>query len=104
MAGQAFDEPAALAAVTDLLGSMPDDFDKIDKLALLLGAGMRASGLGPGEAAMACCRITERLGGRPGRHFIPLEDGGTLVIEAYSVKRISPPEGGGEAEPPAVLH
>ena len=57
-----FDEAAAVATLADLHASLPAELDKIDKLALLIGCGMRASGLGPGEAAQACCRLTENLG------------------------------------------
>ena len=94
-----FDEAAAVGTLADLLAIVPTELDEIDKLALLIGCAMRASGLGPGEAAQACCRLTENLGGRPGKHIIYLPDGGLLDIGAYSVERIVPGEGDGEPQP-----
>ena len=96
-----FDEAAAVGTLADLLAIVPTELDEIDKLALLIGCAMRASGLGPGEAAQACCRLTENLGGRLGKHIIYLPDGGWLDIGAYSVERIVP----GDGEPqPATLN
>ena len=94
-----FDEAAAVATLADLLASLPAGLDKIDKLALLIGCAMRASGLGPGEAGQAVCRLTENLGGRPGKHIVYLPDGGWLDIEAYSVRRIQPDAGDGADDP-----
>ena len=94
-----FDEAAAVATLADLHAILPAGLDEIDKLALLIGCAMRASGLGPGEAAQACCRLTENLGGRPGKHIVYLPDGAWLDIEAYSVRRIQPGEGEGADEP-----
>ena len=94
-----FDEAAAVGTLADLHAILPAGLDEIDKLALLVGLAMRASGLGPGEAAQACCRLTENLGGRPGRHIAYLPDGGWLDIGAYSVRRIQPDAGDGADDP-----
>ncbi len=94
-----FDEPAAVGALAALHATLPAGLDKIDKLALLIGCAMRASGLGPGEAAQACCRLTENLGGRPGKHIVYLPDGAWLEISAYSAQRIQPGEGEGADDP-----
>ena len=96
-----FDEEAAVATLAGLHAILPAGLDEIDKLALLIGCAMRASGLGPGEAAQACCRLTENLGGRPGKHIVYLPDGGWLDIGAYSIAHIAPDAGDGADDPPS---
>ena len=98
-----FDEAAAVGTLADLLAIVPAELDRVDKLALLVGLAMRASGLGPGEVAQACCRLTENLGGRPGKHIVYLPDGGWLDIAAYSIARIEPPGEGEGADDPQPL-